>query len=168
MSKEINQNEAATSEVEDKITLLKDELEEQKKKTDEYYEYLQRNMAEFDNYKKRIAKERDSLYLNIASDVVEKILPVMDNFEKAVNATCQDEGYKEGTIMIFNQLKDLLKDMEVTEIGEVGEEFDHNLHEAVMHVEDENFGEKIITEVFRKGYIMKGKVVRHAMVKVAN
>lgn len=168
MSKEINQNEAATSEVEDKITLLKDELEEQKKKTDEYYEYLQRNMAEFDNYKKRIAKERDGLYLNIASDVVEKILPVMDNFEKAVNATCQDEGYKEGTIMIFNQLKDLLKDMEVTEIGEVGEEFDHNLHEAVMHVEDENFGEKIITEVFRKGYIMKGKVVRHAMVKVAN
>lgn len=168
MSKEINQNEAATSEVEDKIILLKDELEEQKKKTDEYYEYLQRNMAEFDNYKKRIAKERDSLYLNIASDVVEKILPVMDNFEKAVNATCQDEGYKEGTIMIFNQLKDLLKDMEVTEIGEVGEEFDHNLHEAVMHVEDENFGEKIITEVFRKGYIMKGKVVRHAMVKVAN
>ncbi len=164
----MNQNEGATLEVEDQISLLKDELEEQKKKTDEYYEYLQRNMAEFDNYKKRIAKERDNLYLSIASDVVEKILPVMDNFEKAVNATCQDEGYKEGTVMIFNQLKELLKDMEVTEIGEVGEEFDHNLHEAVMHVEDENFGEKVITEVFRKGYIMKGKVVRHAMVKVAN
>lgn len=169
MGKEINANEEAKVEVDNnELSKIKEELEEQKKKTDEYYEYLQRNMAEFDNYKKRIAKEKDSLYLGISCDIVEKILPVMDNFEKAIAAECKDEGYKEGMVMIFNQLNEMLKGLGVEEEGKVGQEFDPNFHEAVMHEENADYGEKIITDVFRKGYVMNGKVVRHAMVKVAN
>ncbi len=169
MGKEINVNEEAKVEVDnDELSVVKEKLEEQKKKTDEYYEYLQRNMAEFDNYKKRIAKEKEGLYLSITSDVVENLLPVMDNFEKAINTNCKDEGYKEGMVMIYNQLNEMLKNLGVTEEGKVGQEFDPNMHEAVMHEENPEYGEKIITEVFRKGYVIKGKVVRHAMVKVAN
>lgn len=174
MSKEIDANKEAKVEVEvevdnnENLSKLQEELEEQKKKTDEYYEYLQRNMAEFDNYKKRIAKEKDSLYLSISCDIVEKILPVMDNFEKAIKSECKDESYKEGMVMIFNQLNEMLKNMGVNEEGKIGQEFDPNLHEAVMHEENEEYGEKVITEVYRKGYVMNGKVVRHAMVKVAN
>ncbi|MEG0073750.1 MAG: nucleotide exchange factor GrpE [Clostridia bacterium] len=148
---------------------IQTKLEEQKKKTDEYYEYLQRTMAEFDNYKKRIAKDKETMYGNILSDVVEKILPILDNFEKANSAKCKDESFKEGTVMIYNQLTEMLANMGILELGKVGEEFDPYLHDAVMHIDDENFGEKVICEVFRKGYrINEDKVIRHAMVKVAN
>lgn len=144
-------------------------LEEQTKKTDEYYEYLQRTMAEFDNYKKRVAKDREMVYENSLSDVVEKILPVMDNFEKAIAVETNDKDFKNGVDMIYNQLKETLKSLGVAEVGEVGETFDPYLHDAVMRTDDENYGEKVICEVFRKGYVLKeNKVIRHAMVKVAN
>lgn len=151
------------------LSEIQAKLEEQTKKTDEYYEYLQRTMAEFDNYKKRVSKDRESVYENSVSDIVEKILPVMDNFDKAMSVETEDKNFKDGVQMIYTQLSDVLKNLGVEEVGKVGEEFDPYLHEAVMSVQDESLGEKVIAEVFRKGYILKEtKVIRHAMVKVAN
>ena len=160
-----NQNENLNNDLND----IEVKLEEQTKKTDEYYTYLQRTMAEFDNYKKRVVKDRESVYDNSVSDIVEKILPVMDNFEKAIQVESTDESFKSGMIMIYTQLQEMLKSLDVKAVGEVGDEFDPYLHEAVMSIQDDNLGEKIVAEVFRKGYILKeSKVIRHAMVKVAN
>lgn len=150
------------------ISKLEGELVEQRKKTDEYFEHLKRNMAEFDNYKKRISKEKDTMYNVIASDLVADILPILDNFEKALNSETDESSFKEGISMIYTQLTDVLKKIGVVEIEALNSTFDPNLHEAVMHIEDESFAEKQVVEVFRKGYVIGDKVVRHAMVKVAN
>ena len=125
-------------------------------------------MAEFDNYKKRISKEKETLYSSTLSDVISEILPVVDNFEKAKDAECTDETYKTGISMIYTQLIDMLKKQGVERIPDLGETFDPELHEAVMSIEDDTKGEKEIVEVFRTGYKMKEKVVRHSLVKVAN
>lgn len=150
------------------IAKLNDHLNEQRKKADEYFEHLKRNMAEFDNFKKRMNKEKENLFYTITSDVLADILPVMDNFEKAVAATTTDESYKNGMEMIYNQLNDTLKKFGLEEIQALNITFDPNFHEAVMHVEDENYGEKEVIEVLRKGYKIGDKVIRHSMVKVAN
>lgn len=150
------------------IAKLNDDLNEQKKKADEYFEGLKRNMADFDNFKKRMQKEKESLYTTITSDVVLDLLPVLDNFEKAIGAESKDEEFKNGILMIYDQLKDVLKKVGVEEINTLNEVFDPNLHEAVMHVEDENYSEKQIIEEFRKGYKIGDKIIRHSMVKVAN
>lgn len=150
------------------IAKLNNDLLEQRKKADEYFDHLKRNMAEFDNFKKRIAKEKDSMYMTIVGDFIAEILPIMDNFEKAVNAQTSDEAYKDGTYMIYSQLKELLEKVGLEEIEALNQDFDPNLHEAVMHVEDENFAEKQVVEVFRKGYRLGDKIIRHSMVKVAN
>ena len=165
IDEENTETEVSTDEY---ISKLESELKEQRKKTDEYFEHLKRNMAEFDNYKKRIAKEKDTMYNVIASDLVADILPSLDNFEKALAADTEDASFKEGISMIYTQLCDALKKIGVSEIEAENSTFDPNLHEAVMHVEDENYGEKQVVEVFRKGYIIGDKVIRHAMVKVAN
>ena len=172
-----------TSNIEDKIdeTIKKEEkeakkyieklnldLEEQKKKTEEYIDSLKRNMAEFDNYKKRMTKEKESLYSSILADIINDLLPVIDNFEKAKDAKCEDESYKDGISMIYNQFIELLKRQGVERIPDMGETFDPELHEAVMSVADDSKGEKEIVEVFRTGYKLKDKVVRHSLVKVAN
>jgi len=150
------------------IAKLNQDLEEQKKVADEYIDSLKRNMAEFDNYKKRMSKEKESLYTTILSDVISNLLPVIDNFEKAKDAECSDETYKTGISMIYNQLIDILNKQGVEKIPDLGETFDPEVHEAVMSVLDETKGEKEIVEVFRTGYRMKDKVVRHSLVKVAN
>lgn len=150
------------------IAKLNKDLEEQKKKADEYIDSLKRNMAEFDNFKKRMNKEKESLYVSILSDVVSSLLPVIDNFEKAKDAECTDETYKTGVSMIYNQLMELLNKQGVERIPDLGETFDPDIHEAVMSVMDETKGEKEIVEVFRTGYRLKDKVVRHSLVKVAN
>lgn len=150
------------------IAKLNQDLEEQKKKADEYVDSLKRNMAEFDNFKKRMSKEKESLYLTILSDVISNLLPVIDNFEKAKDAECTDETYKTGVSMIYNQLIELLNKQGVEKIPDLGETFDPDVHEAVMSVIDETKGEKEIVEVFRTGYRLKEKVVRHSLVKVAN
>ena len=150
------------------IAKLNQDLEEQKKIADEYIDSLKRNMAEFDNFKKRMNKEKESLYSSILSDVIANLLPVIDNFEKAKDAECSDETYKTGISMIYNQLIELLDKQGVEKIPDVGETFDPDIHEAVMSVADESKGEKEIVEVFRTGYRMKDKVVRHSLVKVAN
>lgn len=150
------------------IEKLNKELTEQKEKTDEYFDHLKRNMAEFDNYKKRIAKEKESMYVTIVGDFIAEILPIMDNFEKAMNSETTDESFKDGIYMIYDQLKEMLNKTGLEEIEAQGQDFDPNLHEAVMHVEDENYAEKQVVEVFRKGYRLGDKIIRHSMVKVAN
>ena len=165
----MNEEEIKESEetvIEDKkgnteIEALKTELENT---TDRF----KRMMAEFDNFKKRSAKEREQLYNSILSDIIASFLPVMDNIEKAINAPTEDENYKQGVELVAKQLSDLLISLGVEEIKSVGSKFDPELHEAVSMIQDANLGEKEIKEEFRKGYTLKGKVIRHAMVIVAN
>ena len=151
-----------------KLEDLKLLLKQEKEKSDEYYEHLKRNMAEFDNFKKRISKEKDMMYTNITANIISEILPIIDNFDKALNSDTTDESYKNGVSMIYSQLIDTLQKLGAEEIDALNKTFDPNFHEAVMHVEDENFGEKEVIEVFRKGYKIGDKIIRHAMVKVAN
>lgn len=150
---------------------LKSQLEEKTKQSDEYYNMLQRTAAEFDNYKKRTAKERGSLYSQAVCDVVSAFLPIMDNIERAINV-CDSEAeaksIKEGIELINRSANEILKDLGVEAIKCVGGEFDPELHEAVMHVEDENYDQNTVIEEFQKGYKNNDKVIRHSVVKVAN
>ncbi|MBR6613599.1 MAG: nucleotide exchange factor GrpE [Clostridia bacterium] len=157
-----------SKEAEAYIKKLNEDLEAQKKLADEYCDGLKRNMAEFDNYKKRMNKEKETLYSSTLSSVISEMLPIIDNFEKAKDAECSDETYKTGISMIYTQLIEMLKKQGVEKIPDLGETFDPDIHEAVMSIEDETKGEKEIVEVFRTGYRMKDKVVRHSLVKVAN
>ncbi len=164
------ESQEATQEVNNDSVVedLKAQLKQEREKSDEYYDHLKRNMAEFDNFKKRISKEKDMMYNTISADLVSNLLPILDNFEKALNAETTDESYKQGMMMIYTQFQDTLKNIGVEEIEALNKTFDPNFHEAVMHVEDENYGEKEVTDVFRKGYKIGDKIIRHAMVKVAN
>ena len=147
----------------------KEKKDKKDEKIEERTDKLTRQMAEFDNYRKRTEKEKTGMYVVGAKDVVEKILPVVDNFERGL-ATAKDaeDPFVEGMNKIYKQFTTVLSDMGVSVIEAVGKEFDPNLHNAVMHVEDESVGENIIVEEFQKGYIYKDMVVRHSMVKVAN
>ena len=127
-----------------------------------------RLMAEFDNYKKRSARERENIYTDVRVDTVTKFLPVFDNLERALKTETADEAYKRGVEMTFNQLTDVFKKLGVEEIESVGKPFDPKLHNAVMHVEDESLGENEIVEEFQKGFKIGDKVIRFSMVKVAN
>ena len=144
--------------------------EEQKAKEelDNMSDRLKRLMAEFDNFKKRTAKEREMLYSSILGDIANKLLPVLDNLEKAANAETEDTNYKQGIDLVLKQYQDLLKSLGIQEIESIGKTFDPELHEAVSMVTDEGLGEKEIKEEFRKGYKIGERVIRHAMVIVAN
>ncbi len=135
---------------------------------EELEDRYKRILAEFENYKKRSSKEREGLYNSILSDVVEVILPVVDNLENAVKIETQDEEYKKGIELLLKQFKDVLASKGVEEIKTIGETFDPELHEAVSSVQDGNLGEKEIAEEYRKGYKIGNKVIRHSMVVVAN
>lgn len=139
-----------------------------KSEYDELNDRYKRILAEFENYKKRSAKERDQLYNSIMGDIMTGILPVLDNLEKAVQVETKDTGYKQGVELVYKQLQDLLKANGVEEIEAVGKTFDPELHEAVSSVIDENLGEKEIKEDYRKGYKIGDRVIRHSMVVVAN
>lgn len=146
----------------------KDKMEE---KIEELEDRVKRQMAEFDNFRKRTEKEKSHMYEVGARDVIEKILPVVDNFERGLASVPEDQ--KENPVIvgmdkIYNQLMTTLTDLGVEPIEAVGEEFDPNYHNAVMHVEDEELGENVVAEEFLKGYIYKDAVIRHSMVKVAN
>ena len=159
-NEEVNQEETKKDTKENNtIEKLKAQLKEEKEKSDEYYEHLKRNMAEFDNFKKRISKEKDMMYNTISASVISELLPILDNFEKALNSESTDESYKNGMAMIYGQLIDALNKIGVEEIEALNTTFDPNFHEAVMHVEDENFGEKEVVEVFRKGYKIGDKII---------
>ena len=135
---------------------------------EELTDRLKRSMAEFDNYRKRTEKEKSSMYIIGARDIVEKMLPIMDNFERGLAQAPEDDPFAEGMKMIYKQMITAFDEMGVKPIEAVGKEFDPNLHNAVMHVEDESVGENIVVEEFQKGYTYKDFVVRHSMVKVAN
>ena len=159
-----NNNEQENEE----MTKLKDTILVQKQKLDENEDRLKRLMAEFDNFKKRSTKEREGLYNSLVSDIFSSLLPVIDNLEKAVQAKTEEENYKQGIELVLKQFKDVLVANGVEEIETVGKTFDPELHEAVSSVQNENLGEKEITEEFRKGYKIGNKVIRHSMVVVAN
>ncbi len=149
------------------------EEKEQKKdkksgQIEELTDRLQRTMAEFDNYRKRTEKEKASMYVIGAKEVVEKILPVVDNFERGLAAAEEGDAFAEGMQMVYKQLMTALTEMGVQPIQAVGQEFDPNVHNAVMHVEDPEAGENTVVEELQKGYTYKDFVVRHSMVKVAN
>ena len=138
---------------------------------EELTDRLTRQMAEFDNFRKRTDKEKSQMYEIGAKDIIEKILPVVDNFERGIAAVPEEEKsnpFAEGMEKIYKQLMTTLEEIGVKPIEAVGQEFDPDFHNAVMHVEDEEVGENIITEEFQKGYLYRDSVVRHSMVKVAN
>ena len=124
--------------------------------------------AEFDNFRKRTIKEKEASYGNGKADAVAKILPIYDNLERALNQPTEDAAYKKGVEMTMNELVKILISLGVEIFGDPGDEFDPNLHNAVMHIDDENFGENVIAQVFQKGFKIGDKVVRFAMVQVAN
>ena len=124
--------------------------------------------AEYDNYRKRTAKEKESIWTDAKASVVSSFLPVYDNLERALKQDTTDEAYKKGVEMTMTQLKEVLSKLGVTEIEAAGQPFDPKLHNAVMHVEDEAFGENTVAEVFQAGFQLGEKVIRFAMVKVAN
>lgn len=146
-----------------------DECEKLQKELAETKDKLLRTIAEYDNFRKRSQKEKEALYGDSKSDVISKLLPVIDNFERAASAQETDlENYRKGIDMTVRQLLDAFTSLGVEAFGEKGEEFDPNLHNGVMHVDDEELGENVIADVFMKGYKMGDRVIRHATVKVAN
>ena len=124
--------------------------------------------AEYDNFRKRSQKEKDSLYADIKAETLKKFLPVYDNLVRALDQSTEDEAYRRGVEMIMTQFNTTMETLGVTEIDSLGQKFDPAFHNAVMHVEDAEKGENEIVEVFQKGFIMGDKVIRFAMVKVAN
>jgi molecular chaperone GrpE len=124
--------------------------------------------AEYDNFRKRSIKEREALYTDIRSDTISQILPVYDNLSRALSQECSDGAFLKGVEMTMTQLKDILQKLGVAEIPAVGEPFNPELHNAIMHVEDPALGEGMVAEEFEKGFMLGDKVIRHAMVKVAN
>ncbi len=145
----------------DEIIELKKEIERHKNELNEQSDRYKRIMAEFDNFKKRSSKERDTLYQSLVSDIYTSLLPVIDNLEKAVGTKTEDEGYKQGIELVLKQFQDVLHANGVEAIEAVGQPFDPELHEAVASVVDENLGEKIIKEEYRKGYKIGNRVIRH-------
>ena len=145
-----------------------DELQQTKIELDDITDRYKRILAEFENHKKRSQKEREMLYSSILADLVEKMLPVLDNLENAAKAETQDEEYKKGIELVLKQFKDVLTANGVEEIEAVGKTFDPELHEAVSSIQDENLGEKEIASEYRKGYKIGTKIIRHSMVVVAN
>ncbi len=150
-----------------KVKKLEEDLDAAKKKADEINDRYVRMLAEYDNFRKRTAKERDGIYTDAYTDVLTSILPVLDNLERA--EACKDaEGLKKGIELTLKSFRDTLEKLGVKEIEALGKPFDPNLHNAVMHTEDEEHGENEIIDVLMKGYEKDGKVIRYAMVKVAN
>ncbi len=172
--KEAEETEAKTEESEEdkksekKLFGKKNKKDE---KIEELTDRLTRQMAEFDNFRKRTDKEKSQMYEVGAKDIIEKILPVVDNFERGLDAVKEEDKedpFVQGMEKVYKHLMTTLEEIEVKPIEAVGKEFDPNFHNAVMHVDDENFGENIVAEEFQKGYTYRDSIVRHSMVKVAN
>lgn len=169
---EVVEETEETEEVEKKgIFKRKPKKDKKDEKIEELTDKLTRQMAEFDNYRKRTEKEKSGMYEIGAKDVIEKILPVIDNFERGLAAVPEEQkedSFVTGMEMIYKQIMTTLDGIGVKPIEAVGQEFNPDLHNAVMHVEDEELGENIVAEEFQKGYTYRDSVVRYSMVKVAN
>lgn len=172
----IENNEADEVQIEeiqedDQIVQLREKYLEKENLAKDYLEKLQRTLAEYDNFRKRTLKERTTMYENGAKEVLEKILPVMDNFGRALQSISEQDkesSLAQGIDMIFKQLNGVIKDLGVEEIEAVGKEFDPNLHHAVAHEENDAYGENQVIEVLQSGYIYKERTLRCSMVRVAN
>ena len=168
VEKEVNQTEKNESMKNDSKGENKNKEVVPKQDYDELDDRYKRILAEFENFKKRSAKEREGLYNSILSDVIEVILPVVDNLENAAKVETKDESYKQGVELVLKQFKDVLTSKGIEEIKAIGETFDPSLHEAVSSVQDDTKGEKEIVQEYRKGYKIGNRVIRHSMVVVAN
>ncbi len=153
--------EAAEETVQSPEEALQAAIKEQEDK------YL-RLLAEYDNYRKRSQKEKEQAWTSAKADTAKEFLPVYDNLERALKQETADEAYAKGVQMIMTQLKGVLEKLGIQEIPALGETFDPNVHNAVMHMDDESLGENVVAEVFQAGFQIGDKVIRHAMVKVAN
>ena len=163
--------EAAAEEkspVNEELEKAKADLEAAQKELAEYKDKYLRLMAEYDNFRKRSVKEKADIYPEATAKAVEAFLPMADNFERALSTDTTDENYKSGVKMIYSQLGEAFKSLGVEVIDRVGETFDPNLENAVSRIEDENLGENVVAQVFQKGYKRGDRVIRHAMVVVAN
>ena len=161
--KKVNEQKA------DKAVEEVSELEKLRGDYDELNDRYMRTLAEYDNFRKRSQKDIEARVSYTKTDMLSKIVPVIDNFERAAcNADADFDGYRKGIEMTVNQFLEILKSMGVEAFGEVGEAFDPNFHNGVMHIDDENLGENVIADVFMKGYKIGDKVIRPATVKVAN
>jgi molecular chaperone GrpE len=160
-------SEAVSQEPEEKSS-KKSKKDKRDEKIEELTDRLMRQMAEFENYRKRTEKEKSQMYTSGSKDAIEKILPIVDNFERALACESSDEAFKDGMDKIYRMLVKNLEDMGVTPIEAVGKTFDPNFHNAVMHIDDDSFGENEVAEELQKGYMYKDTILRHSMVKVAN
>ena len=154
-------SEVKKDERDEEIALLKAQLSEANDK-------LLRTVAEYDNFRKRSAKEKEAIYSDSKTDIIGKLLPVVDNFERAAAAQSELESYKKGIEMTVSQLLQVFTSLGVEAFGEKGDQFDPNIHNGVMHIDDENLGENTVADVYAKGYKMGDRVIRHATVIVAN
>ena len=163
--------EKAEEPTKEKSKLFKKKKDAKDEKIEELSDKLLRQMAEFDNFRKRTEKEKSAMYEIGAKDIVEKLLPVVDNFERGFMTVAEEDkedAFVTGMEMVYKQLMTMLETVGVKPIEAVGQEFNPDLHNAVMHVEDETVGDNIIVEEFQKGYTYRDSVVRYSMVKVAN
>lgn len=171
---EVDEVETETVDIEDSVeveivNISKEELEKLKNENAELKDRAIRSMAEFDNFRKRTIKEKSSMYGDGVVSVVEKLIPVIDNFDRAMaHEKNTDDNFYKGVDMIYRQFNDLLKELGVEQIQSVGETFDPELHFAVAHEESDEYGENVIIEELQKGYKYKDKIIRCSMVKVAN
>ena len=159
---------ANTEEVSDGTSELETKLAESEKalvEKDKQYQYL---AAEYDNFRRRSAKERENIYTDVRCETLKKFLPVYDSLSRALAQTPEDDACRKGLEMIMTQYEKSLEQLGVVMIEAVGQPFDANLHNAVMHIEDENYGENVIVEEFEKGFKIGDKILRYSMVKVAN
>ena len=163
------QEEKNTGEIEnEEVNENKEKVLHSNEEYDELNDRYKRVLAEFENYKKRSSKERETLYNSILGDIVETFLPIVDNLENALKVETQDAEYKKGVELVLKQFKDILKAKGVEEIPALGETFDPSLHEAVSSVQDPDKNAKEIVQEYRKGYKIGSRVIRHSMVVVAN
>ena len=154
------------------ITFTREQVEQMElaaKQLESVKDQFVRLTAEYDNYRKRTTKEKDNIYQDAKADTIKAFLAVYDNLERAAQSEGgEDSPHKKGLEMIFNQYKEILKSLGVEEIEAKGKTFDPEMHNAVMHIDDENFGENEIAQVFQAGFKMGDKVIRHSIVQVAN
>ena len=144
------------------------EVEAARKAQEQEHEQYLRLAAEYDNFRKRSQREKDAIYQDAVADTAKKFLPVYDNLERALKSETADEAYKKGVEMTMTELKKIMDGLGIAAFGEAGEGFDPERHNAVMHVDDDALGENVIAEVFQTGFAMGDRVIRFAMVKVAN
>ena len=166
-----NENILKETKESEELRIFKEQLVKKENELKEYIELSQRVKAEFDNYRKRAAKEKEQLYSDITGEIITKFLPIVDNLERALVSVCDSSDLSkltEGIDMTLRQFKDVLTKEGVEEIDSLNQEFNPNFHNAVMHIEDESSSDNTVVEVFQKGYKIKDRVLRHSMVKVSN